>query len=46
MLQRRLQRPLLDDSFYLPKETEIDGRLVVGATLFVVGWKYRGESAG
>jgi hypothetical protein len=46
MLQHRLQRPLLDDSFHLPAKTRIDGRLVTGSTLFGVGWGLAGFCPG
>ncbi|PZR79469.1 MAG: hypothetical protein DI537_41020 [Stutzerimonas stutzeri] len=46
MLQRRLHRPLLDDSFHLPEKNEIDGRLLAGSTLFGVGWGLAGFCPG
>jgi len=46
MLQRRLRRPLLDDSFHLPEKTEIDGRLVAGSALFGAGWGLAGFCPG
>ena len=46
MLQSRLRRPLLDDSFHLPEKTEIDGRLVAGSALFGAGWGLAGFCPG
>lgn len=46
MLQRRLRRPVLDDSFHLPEKTEIDGRLVAGSALFGAGWGLAGFCPG
>jgi uncharacterized membrane protein YedE/YeeE len=38
----RRPRPLLAEKFLVPTLTEIDGRLVVGAGLFGVGWGLSG----
>ncbi|WP_312362243.1 YeeE/YedE family protein [Ensifer sp.] len=35
---RRMRRPLFDDSFHLPENRVIDGRLVIGSATFGVGW--------
>ena len=34
----RRPRPLLSDKFELPTKTQIDGRLIVGSSLFGIGW--------
>lgn len=46
MLQRRLGRPLFDESFHLPQKTAIDGRLVGGSALFGIGWGLAGFCPG
>lgn len=46
ILQRRLGRPLFDESFHLPQKTTIDGRLVGGSALFGVGWGLAGFCPG
>lgn len=45
-LQRRMARPVLDDAFHLPSARRIDGRLVLGAALFGVGWGLAGLCPG
>ena len=37
-LRRRMDRPLLADRFAIPENRSLDGRLLVGAALFGVGW--------
>ena len=46
MLQRRLARPLLDDSFHLPQKRVVDGRLILGAAIFGAGWGLAGFCPG
>lgn len=46
MLQRRFSRPLLDQRFYLPEASHIDWRLLVGSTIFGVGWGMAGFCPG
>jgi len=42
----RRKRPLLDVRFHLPIATEIDGRLLLGAALFGIGWGLAGYCPG
>jgi uncharacterized membrane protein YedE/YeeE len=42
----RRQRPLLEKRFFLPTLKDIDGRLVMGAALFGVGWGLSGFCPG
>ncbi|MFB3923802.1 MAG: DUF6691 family protein [Terriglobia bacterium] len=46
LLARRRRRPLLAEKFTLPKPQPIDGRLIVGATLFGIGWGWAGVCPG
>lgn len=39
-------KPLLDVRFHLPTKTAVDGRLVVGAALFGIGWGLAGYCPG
>lgn len=43
---RRRSAPLFDAKFHLPTRKDIDGRLVVGAALFGVGWGLGGYCPG
>lgn len=42
----RRGKPLFDDSFQLPRKTEIDRPLVLGAALFGAGWGMSGLCPG
>jgi uncharacterized membrane protein YedE/YeeE len=42
----RQPKPLLDDSFSVPTRTDVDGRLVIGAAIFGVGWGLGGYCPG
>src|SRR5512134_659760 len=42
----RQPKPLLDDSFSMPTRTDVDGRLVIGAAIFGVGWGLGGYCPG
>ena len=43
---RRLSRPVFDDEFHLPGTRRIDRRLVLGSTLFGIGWGIAGFCPG
>ncbi|MGJ4859729.1 DUF6691 family protein [Labrys sp. La1] len=45
-LQRHLSRPCLDDRFHLSTNTKIDRPLLLGATIFGVGWGVAGFCPG
>ena len=36
--------PIFGGRFYLPKQTEIDGRLMVGSAIFGIGWWLGGSA--
>ena len=42
----RQPKPLLDDKFSMPTRTDVDGRLVIGAAIFGVGWGLGGYCPG
>ena len=46
MLQRRMERPVLDERFHLPQGNAIDWRLLTGAGLFGAGWGVAGFCPG
>ncbi len=37
-LRRRLNRPLFANAYFVPENRSMDSRLVVGATIFGIGW--------
>lgn len=43
---RSAQRPLFDTEFHLPTRRDIDRRLLLGATLFGIGWGMAGYCPG
>ncbi|MFC4763430.1 DUF6691 family protein [Dyella koreensis] len=42
----RRSRPVLDDTFHLPRTQHIDRRLILGAAIFGVGWGLAGYCPG
>ncbi|WP_342236953.1 YeeE/YedE family protein [Inquilinus sp. OTU3971] len=46
LIMRRRSRPVLDQSFHLPKKTRIDPPLVVGSAIFGIGWGLAGFCPG
>ena len=45
-LSRRIRKPLLDSEFHVPRQTIIDGRLLIGAAVFGIGWGIGGLCPG
>lgn len=41
-----IQRPLFDLHFHLPKASEVDGKLLLGAMIFGIGWGLAGYCPG
>jgi uncharacterized membrane protein YedE/YeeE len=45
-LQRRMRRPLAGPAFLVPRPGAVDARLLIGSTLFGVGWGLAGVCPG
>lgn len=43
---RRRRRPLLDTKFNLPQKTKVDPKLILGASIFGIGWGITGLCPG
>ncbi|QWC57110.1 YeeE/YedE family protein [Erythrobacter sp. 3-20A1M] len=45
-IQRRMERPLFEAQFALPRRNDLTPRLVIGAALFGIGWGIAGLCPG
>ena len=45
-LIKKRRSPLLDSKFHLPTKKDIDGKLLMGAALFGIGWGWAGICPG
>lgn len=45
-LIKKRSSPLLDSKFHLPTKNDIDGKLLMGAALFGIGWGWAGICPG
>jgi hypothetical protein len=43
---KKRKSPLLDTQFYLPTKKNIDGKLILGAMIFGIGWGWAGICPG
>lgn len=46
LIMRRTEKPLFDVRYYVPDRRDLDGRLIVGAALFGMGWGIGGYCPG